>query len=181
MDITSCYDIDSIIREFEAAFQVDGTDFEERDVDVILKNVKTRVGRQYQVDLTEFKIDSPEFDIGVYHNAAALFIDNVARLHAKLCGLCQICRYLTVVNISLSDINFLGYTEESLKTMLQALQRKATLPMAEEAVQSVKRKLGSINNCREKRLFLIMVISYTIGFHEVTASVAELLYLGGLR
>ena len=181
MNITECYNIDGIIRELEAAFQIDGSDFEERDIDIVIKNVKTRICRQYQIDLSEHKVDSAEFEVGVYRNAVSIFIDNIARIHAKICGYCQIARYLTSMQVSLSDVNYLGYTEESLKTMLQALQRKATLPMAEDAINSVKLKLSTINNCREKRLFMLAIVSHAIGFNEVTAAVAEILYLGSLR
>lgn len=181
MNITECYDTDSIIRELETAFQINGSDFEERDLDLVIRNVKTRIGRQYQIDLSENKIDSAELEVGVYRNAVSIYIDNIARIHAKLCGLCQIARYMTYVQVSLSSVNYLGYTETTLKTMLVALQRKVTLPMAEEAINSVKVKLGTINNCREKRLFMLIVISHALGFYEVTAAIAEILYLGSMK
>lgn len=181
MDITNCYNIEAIIRELEVAFQIDGSDFEEHDMNVIIKNVKARIGRQYQIDLTDTKINSVELELGVYRNAAVLFIDNVARLHAKLCGLCQIERFLTTSQVSLSDVNYLGYTEESLKTLLIALQRKITLPLATDAINSIKDKLGYISNCREKRLCMLIIIADAIGFSEIVAAIAEILYIGMIR
>ncbi|MCI9050729.1 MAG: hypothetical protein HFI05_02205 [Lachnospiraceae bacterium] len=181
MDITGCYSIDAIIRELEIAFQIDGSDFEERDMNIVIQNVKTRIGRQYQIDLTSTKINAIELELGVYRNAIALFIDNIARLHAKICGLCQVERFLTSSQVSLSDVNYLGYTEDSLKTLLVALQRKVTLPLATDAINSIKDKLGSISNCREKRLCLLIIIADAIGFPEVVAAIAEILYIGMIR
>ena len=90
-------------------------------------------------------------------------------------------RFLTSSQVSLSDVNYLGYTEDSLKTLLVALQRKVTLPLATDAINSIKDKLGSISNCREKRLCLLIIIADAIGFPEVVAAIAEILYIGMIR
>lgn len=181
MNITECYDLHSLIRELEAALQIDGVDFEEKDIDVIIKNVRTRISRQYQINLSEYKIDSAEFDLSESRESVILFIENIARIHAKFCGYAQIERYTTNSSISLSSINWLGFTEDTLKVTLKALQRKVLIPKAIDNIQAIKGKLGTINNCWEKRLFVLMVIASDLGFDELMACIAEILFQGTLK
>lgn len=178
MNICSCYEIDSIIREMEAVLQIDGKDYEERFVDVVIQTVRARISRQYQIDLSGgLKIDSAEHMLAAYSSAVAVYMENVVMVHAKFCGICQIARYTTQTAVSLDNINFLGFTEETVRTVLQALQRRATAPLAEDALTKIKENLATINTCREKRLILLMVVAYDIGFYELSASLAEYLYL----
>ena len=59
MTICDTYNIDSILTELEVALQIDGQDYAEKDFKKIISNVKRRIARQYQVDLTNTKIDDP--------------------------------------------------------------------------------------------------------------------------
>lgn len=180
MNITDCYDIDGILRELETALQIDMSDYEEQDVDKVITTIKKRIGRQYQLDLTTEPIDSTVHEIGIYKNAASLFVDIVANLHAKLCGYCHILRYTVKSKISLHSINFLGYDPDLVRAMLRALREKKTQPRAKEAIDTIKTKMGSISICREKRLIMIMILSYELGFNELAAACAEVLFIAAL-
>lgn len=181
MKVKDCYNLHDIIRELEVVFQIDGRDFEEKDVDVLLANVKTRISRQYQIDAVSYRIDSDELTMGESRKAVILFVDNVARIHAKLCGYGQILRYNQLNEISLSSINFLGFEESSLKTTLVAMQREYYLPKISENIAAIKTKLGAINNCWEKRLFILAIVACELGFSEVTACIGEILFMGMLK
>lgn len=176
MEINECYDIDNILREAEATFQIDGTDYGETNIQVVIDNVKHRISRQAQVDLRKYKMTDPELSMGVYHTQAVMFTSSVALLHSKFCGLAHIQRYLTQSPLSMNSINWLGYTAQSMKTFLTALQRKATLPSANNAVNAIREKMAVISNCREKRLFMILIIADAVGFPEIVAAIAEILY-----
>ena len=181
MDIARRYDLHTIITELEAVLQIDATDFEEHDVDIILLNVKKRIDKNYHIDLSTYKVDSDELAMSQYRNAVSVFIDNVTRIHGKVCGYGEIARYLTTLQIKVSNINYLGFTKEDLKAALIAMQRKVTQPMTEEVIKAIKEKLSTVNFCWEKRLFLVLVISYDLGFKELTAAIAEILYVGVVR
>lgn len=185
MNIQSLYTtigLDGIITELEAALQIDGKDYEEPSFDNILKNVKGRINRTYQIDLSLGKVNDISFESGIYKAAVSLFIDNVASIHARVCAFCQIERYKTTSYVSLSSINYMSYKKESLLKVLKLLQ-KEKLQLGESASESVdliKNRLVMIRICREKRLFMIMAIAYELGFNELVASIAEILYLGGV-
>lgn len=185
MNIQSLYTtigLDGIITELEAALQIDGKDYEEASFDTIIGNVKQRINRMYQIDLSLGKVNDISFESGIYKAAVSLFIDNVASIHARLCAFGQIERFKTTSYVSLSAINYMSYKKESLLKVLKLLQREK-LQIGESAAESVdliKNRLVMIRICREKRLFMIMVVAYELGFNELVATIAEILYLGGV-
>ena len=178
MRIADSYDLHEIIRELEMALQVDGIDFELPSIDSVMQEVKRRLNRQYQIDLDSMKLDDVALELGTSKASAMLLLDNITKLHSKLSGYGQILRWRKKSELSLSSINYLGYTEDSLKTALIAMQRSATQPRAAQAVQALKEKLPSIPLCWEKRIILLMVIAQDIGCAELSACIAEILYLG---
>ena len=179
MTISDNYVIDEILTQLEIALQIDGVDYAEKDVNVIVNNVKTRIARQYNVDLKGTNITDSTLFIDKFRSASVLFVDNVTRIHSMLCGYLQIVRYKAVVLVRPGNVNYLGFNDKELLQFLSLCQREVTLPRVREGMESIKNKLASINNCREKRLFLILVVSYELGFYEVMAAIAEILYLGG--
>ena len=181
MNIKECYNLPMIVRELEAVFQIDGQDFEEKDISILLSNVRTRILRQYQVDLNNKKIDDPELSVEPNRGATVLFIQNVMRMHSKLCGYGHIARYLTSISLSLSDIGYLGFTAESMVTTLIILQRESTLPKADDAIKAIEGKLQTVSTSLEKRIFVLIVVAYELGFYEVSSVLAELLYLSEVR
>ena len=181
MNIADRYDLHEIIKELETALQIDGVDFEERDIDVLIRNIRLKISRQYQINLTDYKVCDTEIELSDFRKSVSLFIDNITRLHSKICGYSQIARFMTSSGISLSSVNYLGFTEETFVKTLLALQRKISQPKAEASIQAIKGKLGTVNNCWEKRLCILLVVSHEIGFYELTASIAEVLYQGTFR
>lgn len=179
--IVSCYDIDSIIRELEIALQIDGRDYEEEDISSALDSIKERLMRKTQIDLKKFKLTATEVKDGVYRPQAVMFVSSMALVHSKLAGLTHIQRYLTSTPLSLPSINYMGYTESSMKALLLALQRKATMPRAEDAINAIKEQLPIIESCREKRLFMVIVVAYEIGLPEIVSIVAEMLYQSTMK
>jgi len=178
--VTETYDLDSILREAEVTFQIDGRDYEESDVEYVLQNVKQRLGRQAQIDFGKHKVSDPEVSQGIYRTQAGMLTSSVAMLHSRLCGVAHIQRYLVSSPVSLRDVNYLGYTEQSMRSVLIALQRRETAPAVVDAIKAIKEKLGTVANCREKRLFMLVVVADAIGYPEIVAAVAELLYQGML-
>lgn len=178
MVISELYDINRIILDIEVALQIDGKDYSEKDVDVILENIRNRIIRQYQIDLHDRKISDDSLYIGKSRSSAVLFIENIAALHAKLCGYLQIVRYNKIVTIKAVNINYMGFTQKTFMSFFMAAMGASTMPNIDSAVKAIKRKFGSVNSCIEKKLILIMIVAYEFGLYELVASIAEILYLG---
>lgn len=169
-----------LLTELEVAIKLTGKDYTESSYETILNNVKLRINREYQIDLNLGKINDISFETGIYKSAVALFIDNIAMIHSKICAYCQICRYTVHNDISLSSINYMSYTEESMIKILRLLEREKTRVQAEEGLEVMKTKIMTIKASNEKRFFMLLLLCYDIGFYEVAASIAEILRLGGM-
>lgn len=176
MNITERYNLHDIIRELELALQIEDGDLRETDMDVLITNIKKKINVQYNVDITDFKIDSAEVELSPQRDSASLFIDNIARIHAKLCGYYQVRRYLYNSEISMADINYLGITRESFKVNIRALERAYYQPRATSFIEILKQRLPNISNSWEKRILVLVVVCIEIGFPEVAASLAEIIH-----
>lgn len=181
MNVEMNYNLSDIVHELEVALQIDGKDFEEKDMDILIRNVRMRIENQYALDLTSYKLSDVELQIEPYRPRTAILLDNITCIHSKLCGFFQIARYLTRLDVSLDSINYLGFEEEGLKLVLEKLQRKSTMKEADEALRAIKNKLQTISSCMEKRLFVLLVVSHDLGLDEVVAAIAEILYMAARR
>lgn len=179
MGISETYDIQRIIRDIEVALQIDGGDYGEKDVDTILSNIYMRIIRQYQLDLRGKSIYDESFYLGKSKDYAVLFVDNISALHSRLCGYLQIVRYTKYVTIKPANINWMGFRDKSLLSFFISAMDKNTIEDIHTAVQAIKGKFRSINMCTEKRLILILIVAYELGFNELVAAISEILYLGG--
>lgn len=176
MNIGECYDLHSIIKELELALQIEDGDLRETDMDKLMANIKKKIAIQYNVDLTGFKINSPEIELSQRREDAALFIENIARIHAKLCGYAQVKRYLYTNEISMEDINYLGLTRDSFKKNIIAMEREYFQPRVSSFIEVLKQRLPNISNSWEKRLLVLAVVTIELGFTEVAASIAEIIH-----
>lgn len=179
MNICELYDIQKIVISLEAALLIDGVDYAEKDVDTIIRNIKTRILRQYQVDLSEVKITDTSLYIGKSRNKARLLLENIQAIHANLCGYLQIVRFTGQTTIKPINVNYAGINEKSFMSILQLSMRNKTVVQLNDAIEVLKLKVGTINTCMEKKLLLILIVCYELGFTEITAAVAEILYFGG--
>lgn len=179
MTISDMYSIEDIVIDLEMALQISGTDYAERDFDKIMSNVRNRILRQYNVNLLKNKITDPCMFEGKNRNSVVLFIESIADMHAKLCGYLEIVRYTHEVTIKPVNVNYLGFDETKLMSVLRLAQSKEYIPSIEPNFESIKQQVGTINSCMEKKMFLIMCVAHELGFDELLASIAEILYLGG--
>lgn len=179
MEISDLYDIKSIIIDLEIALCIDGKDYAERDINKIIHDVKTRLIKQYQIDLTKNKITDEELYIGNTRASAKLFLENIGAFHAKLAGYLSCIIYNTNITIKPINVNFLGFDEKKFLSPLKRLQSRKKIPSALVDLESIKNKLGSIPNCDEKRMFLLMIIAHELGFDELMSVIAQIMYLGG--
>ncbi|MBR3598480.1 MAG: hypothetical protein IKL53_01235 [Lachnospiraceae bacterium] len=178
MTITDMYDINTIIVDTEVALQIEGKEYAEKNVDTIIENVYTRILRTYQLDMHGKTIDEEGLLLGKSRSAAVMFIENMASLHARLCGYLQVARYNSYVSIRPVNINYMGLTQSSFKSVLIGAMQSNTIKHIGPAMQVLKNKFGLVSSCIEKKLILIMIICYELGFYEMVSSVAEILYLG---
>lgn len=178
MNITDMYDIQKITIDLEVALQIDGMDYAEKNVDIIMDNIHKRIMRQYQLDLRNTKIDDDSLYVGSSRSSAVMFVENMSVLHGRLAGYFHIVRFTHQVLVRAVNINYMGFTGDTLKSVWIALMNKSTQPNAASAMKALKNKFSYVNNCLEKKLILIMLVAWELGFYELVASIAEIFYIG---
>lgn len=180
MRLKEIYGLQSIVKELEIALQIEGSAYEEKNLDVVVSDVKKRLSRQYALDFTNYKVGDPELEGIKSATEVAMFIQVIGGLHAKLCAYGQIARFLTELPIDLGNVNYLGKEEVSLKSNFKKMERERVMPSSKEFIQVIKDRLGTVSFCLEKRILLLLVVTYELGLYEVTAAIAELLYMSML-
>lgn len=177
MNITEFYDLNEIVQEIELALLMTGDDHHETDLDKVIENVRRRITGHHAINLVDFNLDSIELEMSQSREGVAIYLDNMSRLHAKLCGVVELTRFTKTNRVSLSDINYLGFKPMHVKSTLKAMQSKDKIPSVENNIQAIKGRLSSIDNCMEKRLLVIAVICHELGMDEMMSTIAELLWL----
>ncbi len=175
MNISTMYDLKKIIRELEVQLHIDGQDYAEKNVDVIIKNIKIRLLREYQLDFSQSKITDME---GINSAASALFTDAIFVSHSRLAGYLANCMYLNSISVTPVHINYAGLTRESFISFLTYASKEKYNSTIEEYISTLKLKFGSINICDEKKLILIIIVARELGFDEIASVIAQILYLG---
>lgn len=83
--------------------------------------------------------------------------------------------------LTLSDINYLGYSKKQLLTSLKYLQdANAYKKRHDSIIKPLSNALNNIGLCTNKRLFYVLLMLDRLGITEGVSIVAQLLYLGGL-
>lgn len=178
MRIADNYNLEALVLELEVALQIDGVDFEVPRIETVVQEVRKRIARQYQIDLQKLSLDDVNIEKALWSQSALLLMDNLTMLHGKVTGYNQITRWKRKSDLALSSINYLGYTKASLKAVLAALQMYKTQPTADAAMQSIKEKIVTVPLCLEKRIFMVLIVTWELGCTELTAALAEILYMG---
>lgn len=140
----------------------------------LLSNCKNDV----HIDFVNYKIGDPEIEgLGDAASTVVLFLDGIASVHSKLCAYTQIVRYTCNCPVDLGRINYLGIEEDSLKTNIMKMERERMLPLVESVIKAIEDRLNSISYCLEKRIIMLLVVTYELGLYEITATIAELLHI----
>lgn len=178
MKIEELYDINTIVRDTEIALQIDGKDYAERSIEVIMEGIYTRMIRQYQLDFHDTLATDVSLQMGKSRSAIVMFLENMAVLHAKLCGYLQIVRYTKLVLIRPSNFNYMGFERQSFMSIMALSLNASTVASTDVAINAFGRKFGAINTCLEKKLVLIMIVCYRLGLFEMVSAIAEIFYIG---
>lgn len=179
MYILDDYNIAKIIFDLEVTLQLDGRDYQEKDVGTIYENVLRRISKQYGLNLKDAPVTDASWYAGERRTDAVLFMDNLTHQHGRLCGYLQIVRYIQKIDIKASNINFAGFTPNSMDNLWIACMSRMLIPNTKEAMMSLEKRFSTLGMCLEKRLLLILMITHRLGLYEIVAAIAEIFYLGG--
>lgn len=177
-EIRFAHDFYGVITELEVAFCIDGEDYATRDVDMAITKIKQRLQRQYSIDLSGSIDDT--YAGTIIGDEVKNFLDNMHYMYNRISGCGQYFRYVGKVPINLSKINYMGITKDSMLSVLKLLQCEGRHDSLSSAMEQIKAKIGTIPMSIEKKMFMCLYVSYILELYEMSAAIAEILYLGGI-
>ena len=153
-------------------------EYTEKDTNRILTASKHALENAYQC-----KLDEPVYVVQaknelVSENLNVLIVE-IAACVQQLAALNSITAFEKRAPINLSDVNFLGFTRESLSTALKYLQDRILYEKRDQIIPALKAALNNVEMSQIKRLFIIMLALEQLGIPEGVAVCAQLLYFGG--
>lgn len=177
-EVRFVHDFFGVVSELEVALCIDGEDYATRDIDMAMSRIKQRLQRQYSIDLSGSMNET--YSGAIIGEEVKNFIDNMQYMYNRICGCSHYFRYIGQVPINLSKINYLGITKESMLSVLKLLQCEGRQDSLSNSMEQIKSKIGTIPMSSEKKLYMILYVSYTLELFELSATIAEILYLGGI-
>jgi hypothetical protein len=178
-EIRFIHDFYGVINEIEVALCIDGEDYASRDIDIATSRIIKRLQRNYSIDFNINNMNNVYFGSSL-GDETKIFLDNIKFLYDRISGCSHYFRYIGQIPINLSKINYLGITKESMLGVLKLLQCEGKHNSMSNAMEQIKSKIGTISMSTEKKLYMILYISYILELYELTAVIAEILYLGGI-
>jgi len=110
-----------------------------------------------------------------------LLLKDVQQCLAMLSFYTNLKLYHMNMGITLSDVNYLGYSKEQLLTALRYLMYENEYKKhSAEIITPLFNTLNNIPMCSVKRMFIILLMLNKLGITEGVSIMAQLLYLGGL-
>lgn len=177
-EIRFVHDFYGVISELEVALCIDGEDYATRDIDSAMIKIKQRLQRQYSIDLSGSIEDT--YAGTIIGDEVKNFLDNMQFMYNRVCGCSHYFRYIGEIPINLSKINYLGITKDSMLGVLKLLQCEGRHDSLGSAMEQIKSKIGTIPMSIEKKIYMILYVSFKLELFELTAVIAEILYLGGI-
>lgn len=174
--LTDVFSLQQALLSLENTLRIEYT---ENDVSRVIKDAKQRLENAYQC-----RLDQPVYTVQAQN---ALVSENLNVFMQELCeGYKQITALVSQAMwskrppINLADVNYLGFTAETLTATLKYLSDRTLYERRGNALQAITSALNSVEMCQIKRLFIVMLVLADLGMVDVLAACAQLLCLGGL-
>lgn len=170
--------ISQILLSLESTFKIEVSG--EATVESIVKDAIDRLENTYACTFDK--------DIFSIQSENQLLADNVNPLikDIRQC-LAMLSLYLELklfhknVGVTLSAVNYLGYSKESLLKALKYLRDETEYKKHHEPIiNSFYNYLNNIPMCSVKRMFICLLVMDRLGVSEGVAIMSNLLYIGGL-
>lgn len=176
MMLADMFTLQQVLRSFETTLFLE---YEERDVPSILKAAQQRLENAYQC-----RLDQPVYAALMQNEFVGteltVFLEKVAECVKQLAALNSVALFTKKPPVNLADVNYLGFTAETVRTGLAYLQDRILYEKRVDAISDFTRALSNLEMSQIKRLFIIMLMLERLGISEGVAACAQLLYIGGL-
>jgi len=174
--LADLFTLQDILLSFENVLRIEYT---ENDAYAIVKRAKQKLENAYQC-----RLDKPVYEVQANNELVSenlsVFLQELSDGYKKLTALVSLSMFSKRPPINLADVNYLGFTRESLATGLKYLQDQLKYESRDGITPAIYNALNNMEMSQIKRLFIVMLVLESLGIFEGVAACAQLLYLGGM-
>lgn len=163
-----------VLMGFENVLKID---YQDSDVEKIVRNSKQRLENLYGIKLSG-DIYEDQLDNRMTGDIIDLFLTQVLDKMKSLALIMSISLFDKHYGESLRDFNYLGFTEEDMKEALKYLQDEVLYEKRKLFYDQIVKAASNIEVSNTKRLLVIMAVLEHLGIKEGVALIAQYLYLG---
>ncbi|MDR1523181.1 MAG: hypothetical protein LBS29_04455 [Endomicrobium sp.] len=169
--------LQDILLSFENILRIE---YSENDISRIMRSAKHKLENAYQV-----KLDKTVYEIQAQNQLVSdniqVFIEQLFEAVKSMTAFTHIVMFTKVNKLSLADVNYLGFTAETLRAALKYLQDKQLYEKRHSVIPAIRNAVNNIEMSQLKRLFVIMLVLEDLGLKEGVSAVAQYLYICGLE
>lgn len=152
----------------------------DKSVEDILKTAKEALENTYSIT-----IDRSIYDVQAVNQLSAksvdIFLNDLQSALQQLALFVSMAVYTKKPEISLANVNYLGFAAEKLITSIKYIMDEDLYRnQREKIIPSLISSLNNIQLNSVKRLFIILLMLDSLGVYDGANVVAQELYLGGL-
>lgn len=175
--ISEMITLSSILLNLEQVLKIE---YNEMSSDRIIRSAKAKLENAFQV-----KFNKSVYDIQAENRLVAdnlnMFLEQIIEALKTLTLFTSNCMFNNNIPINLRDVNYLGFSDESLCVALRYLQNSKTYVQRGDIIPPMRAAVSNIEPCDIKRLFIILFMLDELGIYEGACIPAQLLYLGGRK
>lgn len=143
-----------------------------------------QAAKQRLEDTYQCRLDKPIYTVLMSDRLAqgnlSILMGEVSQCYQQLAAINAGILFTKEPVVSLADVNYLGFTSETLCAALKYFQDRVLYAKHATYVAPILAALDNVDMCQVKRLFAIMLLLESLGFDDVVAVCAQTLFLGGV-
>lgn len=163
-----------ILTALENQLRIEHT---EQDIGQLRLQTRQRIEASFGIQIST---RITEVSNGLVNDSITSFLAQLTESLKSLSLLMAISLYDKKYSETLADVNYLGFSKQSLLTSLKYLQDEKMYARRQDFFPDLVRSIGKIDYSRIKRLLIIMVILEDLGVEEGVAIIAMYLYSGAV-
>jgi len=173
--IRSRVSINDILLGFENVLRIE---YKERDVEVTIKKARQSIENSHQIQLGNDVFETQSANARHVGEMLDTFLAQLTECIKSMSLLMSLTLFDKRKDMTLKDVNYLGFAQKQLQTALQYLQDETLYEKRENFLPILTRHTSNIEVNEIKRLLTIMLVMESLGVKEGVAVIASYLYLG---
>lgn len=175
MSIRARISLKEILLSFENVLRIE---YKDKDVEQIIKRAKQAIENSYQVQLGDDIFETQSANSRIYGETLDNFLAQLTECIKGMSLIMALTLFDKRKDMTLKDVNYLGFSSPQLRTALQYLQDETLYEKRNTFMTVLVRQTSNVEMSEIKRILVIMLTLEKLGVKEGVAILAQYLYLG---